>query len=500
VDFDYIVVGAGTAGCVLAARLTQDATVRVLLLEAGIAERTHGMTIPNAWPENLGTAAEWGDFTTSQAIYPRGRALGGSSAINAMAHLRGHRSIYDGWAAGGATGWAFDDLLPYFKRSERAEGHDPAVRGTEGPIRVAQAATGRHRVAEAFASALAADGYPVSDDLSASKQEGVAWIDLAIADGERVSSADGYLRPVLHRENLVVEADCRVTGLDVHDGTCTGLRYLRAGKPVRAHTSGEVILCAGAIGSPALLMASGIGPAHELAALGVEPVADLGSVGANLADHPIIMVSYSSPSQLPVSNYNNGETCAALRSKLATDHPDLHLFTILLPLAPAGLQPPATGYTLVAAVVAPDSSGSVRLASADPLAAPLIDPGFLADERDLDRLEEGAEIIRRIGADSAFAEVREAEIWPGPDTRTSGGLRDYIRRGVGSYYHPVGTCRMGSDNAAVVDTDLRVRGIAGLRVADASVMPTITNAHPNATVLAIAERAADLIRGQHAKI
>lgn len=497
VDYDYIVVGGGTAGCVIAARLSERPDVRVLLLEAGSAERTHAMTVPNAWPQNLGSAAEWGSLTAPQAdagpmSFPRGKTLGGSSAINAMAHIRGHSALYDGWATAGATGWGYSDLLPYFKRSERADGRDSALRGTDGPIPVSPALD-RHPVAEAFADELVAAGYPRTDDLSGQHQEGACWVDLAIADGQRVSAADGYLRPVLDRQNLAVETDSLAMRLSVMDDRCVGVTYLRDGRPTEARTSGEVILCAGSIGSSQLLMLSGIGPASQLRALGIDVVADIPGVGANLQDHPIILLSYASFAQLPVSEYNNGEMYAALRSELAGAYPDLHLFPILLPLAPAAMQPPETGFALVAAVMAPDSRGSVRLAAADPLAAPVIDQRFLTGGRDLDRLEAGVHIVRRAAAGDAFAAFRKAEVWPGPDVDTSAGLRDYIRRGVASYYHPVGTCRLGSDADAVVDLQLRMHGVAGLRVADASVLPTIPNANPNATVLAIAERAADMI-------
>ena len=322
-EYDYIVVGAGTAGCVVAARLTQDAGARVLLLEAGSAQRTRAMTVPNAWPENLGSAADWGNVTTGQAdagavAYPRGRALGGSGAINAMAHVRGHQGVYDGWAAGGAAGWGFADLLPYFRRSERADGRDPALRGTDGPVRVAPVTdTDRHPVARAFVEALSGTGCPVTDDLSGRQQEGVAWIDLAIADGQRVSSADAYLRPVMHRPNLAVETGCLVTRLQVRHSRCTGVSYVREGAPVQALASGEVIVCAGAVGSPQLLMLSGIGPAGPLRALGIDPVADIAEVGGNLQDHPVAMASYASPTPLPRSRYNHGEMYAALRSPLA---------------------------------------------------------------------------------------------------------------------------------------------------------------------------------------
>jgi len=498
--YDYIVVGAGTAGCVVAARLSQDASVRVLVLEAGSAERTRAMTVPDAWPENLGSPADWGYHTTPQAdagpgIYPRGRALGGSGAINAMAHVRGHRAIYDGWAASGAPGWSFADLLPYFRRTERADGRDPVLRGSAGPIRVAPAAD-RHPAARAFYDSLIAMGHPVTEDLSGPDQDGVTWLDLAISTGERVSSADAYLRPAMDRPNLVVQADCLVTRLNVRVGRCTGVSYIRDGAGQAAAASGEVILAAGAIGSPQLLMLSGIGPAGHLRDLGIDPVADIAAVGQNLQDHPMAMASYASPPELPRSKYNNGEMYAALRSDLASEVPDLQLFPILLPMAPPGCEPPPAGFNLVASVIAPYSRGSVRLASADPQAAPLIDPRFLDDERDLDRLEAGLGMARQAAAGASFSSLRESEAWPGPDVRTSAGIRDYIRRTVGSYYHPVGTCQMGTGPDTVVDTELRVREVSGLRVADASVMPAIPNAPTNATVLAIAERAAELITGR----
>jgi choline dehydrogenase len=498
-EFDYIVVGAGSAGCVLAARLSAPPDVRVLVLEAGSPARSRAMTVPNAWPENFGSAADWGEDTAPQADagpvrYPRGRALGGSGAINAMAHVRGHRAVYDSWAAAGAAGWGFADLLPSFRRSERADGRDPALRGTSGPVRVAPAAA-PHPAARAFVAALTAAGHPVTDDLSGARQEGVSWVDLAIHDGERVSPADAYLRPSLGRPSLTVATGCLVTGLQLEGDRCTGVRYLRDGQPAVARAAREFILAAGAVASPQLLMLSGIGPARQLRDLGIEVAADLAGVGANLQDHPVVYTSHAAPAPLPASAYNNGEAYAALRSDLAGQWPDLHLFPILLPIAPAGAEPPAAGFVLVAGVMAPDSRGSVTLASADPGAAPRIDPGFLRDGRDLDRLEAAAAIARDAAAASAFAACRRAEVWPGAGVRTRDGLRAWIRHSVTSYYHPAGTCRMGTDPAAVVDPQLRVRGISGLRVADASVMPVIPNAPPHATVLAIGERAAELIAG-----
>jgi choline dehydrogenase len=506
-DYDYIVVGAGTAGCVLAARLSEDERTRVLLLEAGAGERTRAMTVPNAWPENLGTGADWAQATTPQADagpvpYPRGRALGGGGAINAMGHVRAHPALYDSWAAGGAAGWDFAGLLPYFRRTERADGRDPELRGTDGPVRVGPATTGRHPVAQAFAAGLAATGCPETDDLSGPRPEGVAWVDLAIADGARVSSADAYLRPALGRPNLTVRTGCLVTGLDVRGDRCTGVSYVAGGAKARVTAAVEVVLAAGAIGSPQLLLLSGIGPAGALRALGLDAVADVAGVGQNLQDHPVVMLTYAASAPLPVSRYNHGEVYAAIRTELAGDHPDLHLFPILLPLAATGFDPPEAGCNLVASVVAPSSRGSVRLASPAPDAAPLIDPGFLTHPRDMDRLEAGLRMVRAAVATAEFTvggaagPVELTERWPGPDATTSEALRGYLRRAVGSYWHPAGTCRMGAGADAVVDRELKVRDVDGLRVADASIMPTITNAHPNATVLAIAERAAALILGE----
>ena len=421
-EFDYIIVGAGTAGCVLAARLTQDPGTRVLLLEAGSPERTRAMTVPDAWPGLLGTAADWADVTTAQAdagpvAYPRGRGAGRvrrdqrhgphprpPHGLRRLGRGRGHRVGIPGAAA----------LLP--AQRARRSGRDPALRGTRGPVRVAPVPEAdRHPVAVAFAAALARVGCPVTGDLSGPEQEGVAWPDLAIAGGQRVSPADAYLASAMGRPNLTVRPGCLATGLQVRDGRCTGVSYLHGGARAEAHTSGEVIVCAGAVGSPHLLLLSGIGPAAQLRALGIDPAADLPGVGENLQDHPIALACYATPAPLPRSRYNHGEMYAALRSPLAGACPDLHLFPILLPLAPAGRQPPDAGFALVAAVVAPDSRGTVRLATADPQMAPVINPGFLRDGRDTDRLEAGLAVIRQAAANLAFfSQVRAAEVHPGP--------------------------------------------------------------------------------------
>ncbi len=497
--FDYVVVGAGSAGCVIAARLSEDPQKRVLLLEAGPADGPDTMAVPRAWPSLIGSEVDWGYATVPQLAaggmarqYPRGKVLGGSSSINGMIFLRGHRSGYDEWAASGAAGWGYQDLLPFFKHSETSEGGDRAYRGSHGPMRVGPA---RHAspLSYAFLDAALGVGYERSDDLNGQDQEGICWTDLNIVDGSRQSAADGYLRPVLDRANLTVMTNALVHRLVVADGRCTGVEYSAGGELRQVQPQGETILSAGSIGSAQLLLLSGIGPAEHLRAVGIDLAADLPGVGANLHDHPLAGVIYAAAQPVPPAQNNHGEMYAAVCTTPDLAAPDIQLFLIDVPFHPPWMSGPATGYTIAFTTLHPHSRGSVRLADTDPASAPLIDPNYLGDDRDMAAMLTVLRVARQIGASPAFDDWRAEEALPGPGVHDETELRDYLRHDTEPYYHAVGTCRIGTDPAAVVDPQLRVRGVDRLRVADASVMPTIPGANTHAAVLAIAERAAALI-------
>ncbi|MFG2302063.1 GMC family oxidoreductase [Actinacidiphila glaucinigra] len=498
VEYDYVVVGAGTAGSVLAARLSEDGAARVLLLEAGGPEVPEAMPAPHAWPRLLGTSSDWGDRTTGQAptgtpvALARGRGLGGSSAINAMVFTRGHRSSYDAWAAGGAKGWDFDALLPYLMRSERAEGRDPRTRGQDGPLTVAPARE-PNPVLEACLEAAAEVGHRRAGDISSGLEEGFGLPDLNIVDGRRQSAADAYLTPASGRDGLRV-----VTGALVHrvllDGDrCTGVAYTLRGEETTARATREVVLAAGAIGTPHLLMLSGIGPRRHLRETGVEVVHDLPGVGSGLQDHVTAGVVHSAARPVPAARNNHGEALGLLRSTPSATAPDLQIIFIDVPSHSPALAGPREGYTIRASLMRPHSRGTVRLASSSPEAAPLIDPRYYSDPRDLRAMAAGIRAAREIGRARALDGWRGEEVLPGPDADDDAALAAYLHKGLASYFHPVGTCRIGTGKDAVVDEELRVHGIEGLRVADASVMPSIVSGNTNATVYGIAERAAGFL-------
>ena len=502
--YDFIVVGAGTAGCIIGARLSEDAGARVLVIEAGSADLPAAVRVPSAWPSLQGTSADWGGQTVVQAStgtaipWARGRGLGGSSAINALAFVRGHRDSYDAWKSAGAADWGFDDLLPFFKRSERAAGRDPQLRGLDGPLSVAPAAA-PSPISEDFLATVADSGYPRALDISSGAEEGFGLVDLNIVAGQRQSAYDAYLGPAAGRPNLDIVTDALVGRLLFDGNRCTGVEYSRGGSLHAARCSREVVLTAGAVGSPQLLMLSGIGRASHLRDKGLEVIVDLPGVGENLFDHPASGVIYRSSRPVPATADpadSHGEVIGITQVSPGTAGPDVQFVPLDVPIKAEGVPSPAIGegYTIMASLMLPRSRGSIRLASTDPGKDPLIDPNFYGDPADLDTLTGGLRIAREIGLAAGLGRWRGEEVQPGAGQQDDKTLRAYLKKNVRTYHHPAGTCRIGTDEDAVVDGELRVRGVTGLRVADASVMPSPVSANTNATVCAIAERAACLLK------
>ena len=527
--FDYVIVGGGSAGCVVAARLAEDPGTRVLLLEAGPdASAVDEVHVPAAYSRLFRSQYDWNYVTLPQeradgrAVYwPRGKVLGGSSAINAMIYIRGNPDDYDLWRSTyGCAGWGYKDLVPYFRRAEDNERGESPYHGKGGPLSVQDL---RHKSEHArlFIEAAVRRGAAANDDFNGPQQEGVGFYQVTQRDGVRCSVADAYLakRP----QNLTIITDALATGLVIEGGRAAGVTYRCAGREETARAEAEVILAAGAVGTPQLLMLSGIGPADHLRSHGIYVIADMPAVGANLIDHPCVPVIWSTPSvkglwestrnrdfarwrvthKGPLTS-NIAEAGGFARSDPRLVAPDLQWHVLPVAYREQGLTDPAArAMSVLVTLVDVASRGRVMLASRDPRHRPLIDPGYLSDVRDLNALAVGVRMARDYGSAAPLAKIIGAELAPGDGIHTDHELRDFIRSSVVTIYHPAGTCAMGGDVGksasgydSVVDPQLRVRGIKGLRIVDASVMPTLPRGNTNAPVIAIAERAADLIAGR----
>jgi choline dehydrogenase len=528
--YDYVIVGAGSAGCVLAGRLSENPGARVLLLEAGPPDTADEIHIPAAINLLLKTAYDWDYQTVPQdralgrsVYWPRGRVLGGSSSINAMIYIRGNRHDYDSWRDDyGCEGWGYADLMPYFLRAEGNARGASAYHGDAGPLSV-QDLKYKSELTGAFIAAARNRGLPSNEDFNGPDQDGVGYYQVTQKGGRRWSAADAYLHPAADRPNLTIVTDALVTSVEIQAGRATGVRYLHRGVEEQVSAEAEVIVSAGTVGSPQLLMLSGVGPADHLHEHNIAVMADSPGVGANLSDHPMVAAMWSAPKarslweragrrnltrwQLTHSGpmtTNIAESGGFTRTDPALVAPDIQWHVLPVPYLDGGLVDPATrALSVLITLVTVGSRGKIRLRSADPRHKPAIDPAYLSDLADLDPLVSAIGIAREIAATKPLAKQLAAELAPGPDVQSEAQLREWIRGAISTIYHPVGTCAMGGDSklaasklTSVVDGELRVRGVERLRVVDASVMPAVPRGNTNAPTMAVAERAADLIQGR----
>ena len=519
-EYDYVVIGAGSAGCAIAARLSEDAANKVLILEAGPADTNDFIHIPATFPLLFKTPLDWNYRSEPQAslnggtLYmPRGKVFGGCSSINAMIYQRGHTSTYDTW---GKTnpGWSYADVLPMFKKSETNSRGASKAHGGDGPLNVSDLSD-PNPITIAMVEASKEAGYAMNHDFNDGQQEGIGMFQVTQKNGRRESTAVSYLHPAIDSGRLTAQAEAMVLKIIVTDGRATGVKFLVDGKEHTVTARKEIILSGGAINSPQILMTSGIGPKDHLEEHGITVIHDLPGVGQNLQDHYMMPVVYTCTKPISLSQAGNEEQAALygkgkglltsnigegggfLKINPESSAPDLQFHFVPGYFILDGVGNPTDGsdaFTILPSLVQSKGKGSVTLASADPKTKPLINPNIFQNESDYDVLIAGMKIARKIIAASALDDLRGKEFLPGPAVQTDEEIKAYINKYIQTIYHPVGTCKMGNDEMAVVDHELRVHGIDGLRVADASIMPTIINANTNAPTIMIGEKCADLIR------
>ena len=531
--YDYVIVGAGSAGCTLANRLTEDRDVRVLVLEAGGWDRHPFIKLPLGWGKVLlQRMYDWGydsepqDTMAGRRIeIARGKVVGGSSSINAMAYVRGNRADYDRWASRMLPNWSYANVLPYFRKSESWERGGDAYRGGDGPL-----ATRKSRyqdpLVDTYLETAQAAGYPINDDYNGASQDGFALMQMTIRNGRRASAATAYLHPVLSRDNLTVTVKAHVSRVVLDGLRAVGVEYLKDGEKHIVGANREIILCGGTINSPQLLLLSGVGDAEALRGLDIPIKIDLPGVGRNLQDHAAALLIYGRRDQGPLLRNMRldrlalglangfafgtgfatdlpGGITAFVKSDQTEPIPDVQLLFLAgslmaAPYLPPFKQPFADSFACRIVLLRPESRGQVSLASTDPLAHPRISQGLLSTDNDWKKLRKGIEFFRDFARRRQLAPFVASEIGPGADVTTNAQLETYTRKTAVTAHHPAGTCKMGatSDKMAVVNSELRVIGIDGLRVVDASVFPDLVGGNINASVIMIAEKAADMIRGK----
>jgi 4-pyridoxate dehydrogenase len=532
-SFDYIVIGAGSAGCTVANRLTKNGSTRVLVIEAGGWDRHPLLKLPLGWGKILlDRMYDWGYDTEPEETMAgrrievaRGKVVGGSSSINAMAYVRGHRADYERWASGGLPSWSYDSVLPYFRRQESWEGGASVYRGGNGPLATRKARY-QDPLVDAYLAAAQEAGHALSDDYNGAEQEGFARMQMTIRSGHRESAATAYLHPALTRKNLTVRVNCVVTRIVIEAGRAVGVEYNHKGERHFVGAEREVLLCGGAINSPQLLLLSGIGDPAELSAHGIPLKAALPGVGKNLQDHVAALLIYSRRDKSPLAHamradrlllsLGEGLLCGTgfatelpggitgfIKSSPDQPIPNIQLLFIAGSLAakpylPPFTKPVADSFACRIVLLRPESRGSIELASADPAVRPKIRQRLLSSDKDWRQLAAGIGVFRRLAQSPRLSPHIAHEIGPGAAVTTQSNLEGYVRKTAVTAHHPCGTCRMGlaGDDGAVVDAELRVYGIAGLRVADASVFPDLVGGNINAPVIMIAEKASDLILAQ----